>query len=318
MLQENTFGQPVFLCSGQGSQRPGMGSALKGIKEVELVFECASDIFGFDVFALTQNASLEQLNQTQNAQVALVSMSLGLGRALEARGVTPSSVLGFSLGQISALGLAGMLGDEALFQLLKKRACLMSSASQSRPGAMCALLNADEESANSVCALSRGTDILEVGNYNCPGQIVISGSIAAIGRAEEAWAQAGKRFVRLPSTGGFHSPLMTQAAEEFISYLEGVSFENPYIPVICNVDATALTPQNVRSHLALHLTHPVFFHQSVEYLVREGADCFVEVGYGSVLCNLVKRINRGVSRLNVQDKESLEACIALQGVASVE
>ena len=306
-------GAPVLLLSGQGAQKPGMGADLADVPEVAAAFSCASDVLGYDLAAFVANAAPEELNDTCRAQPALSVLSVGIARALLARGVRPAAVLGFSLGQISALPIAGMLSDEAAFELVRARSEIMAAAAEEHPGVMSALLKADEESVDALCAECACGEVLVAANYNSPGQIVISGSVSAVERAEEAWAASGKRFSRLATSGAFHSPLMADAARELASYLEGVEFSEPSIPLICNVTAAPLTAAEARDHLARHLTSPVRFQQSVEALGGAGARSFIEAGFGGVLANLVKRIDKAAARLCVQDAASLAECVAEYG-----
>ncbi len=308
-------GTPVFLFSGQGAQKPGMGADLLDIAEVASTFACASDVLGYDVADLVMHAQPERLNDTRFAQPALCVLSVAIARALMARGVVPAAVLGFSLGQISALAISGMLSDEETFALVKARSEYMAEAASNHPGVMSALLKADEQSVAALCAECAQGDVLVAANFNCPGQIVIAGSPAAVERAEEAWANQGKRFSRLATSGAFHSPLMSDAAEAFASYLEGVTFAEPHIPLICNVDAAPLSAECARDHLARHLISPVRFDQSIQALIDAGATVFAEVGYGSVLANLVKRINRSLTRTCVQDRASFDSFLETSGVS---
>ncbi len=297
---------PVFLLSGQGSQRPGMGCDLKGVPEVAAVFSCASDVLGYDVADLLENADPHKLNDTRYAQPALCALSVGIARALEARGTAPAAVLGFSLGQVSALAVAGMLSDEDTFSFVKARSELMAQAAAAHPGAMSALLKADEDAVRKVCDECAQGEVLVPANFNCPGQIVIAGTVEAVARAEEAWSAGGRRFSRLATSGAFHSPLMADASRELASYLERVEFAEPRVPLICNTDAEPLAASDARSHLARHLVSPVRFQQSIEALRTAGADTFVEVGFGGVLANLVRRIDRTAHRACVQDRSSFE------------
>ncbi len=308
-------GSPVFLCSGQGSQKPGMGAGLMDVPEVAEVFSCASDVLGFDVADLVLHAEPDVLNDTRNAQPAICVLSVAVARALEARGVEPAAVLGFSLGQVSALAVSGMLSDEATFSFVKERSRLMAEAAAEQPGAMSALLKADEEGVAALCDECAQGEALVPANYNCPGQIVVAGAPAAVERVEAAWAASGKRFSRLATSGAFHSPLMASAAESMAAYLANVEFAEPRIPLICNVTAEPLPAAVAREHLVRHLTSPVRFQQSVEALVRAGADTFVETGFGGVLANLVKRIDKGAARFCVQDRSSFDACVAAFGEA---
>ena len=296
---------PVFMCSGQGSQRTGMGVDLLDIPSVAHVFACASEVFGRDMVQLVTGASAEGLDDTRNAQAALSTLSVAAARACEERGVVPSAALGFSLGQVSALAVTGMLTDEETFRLVAIRSELMGEATYGRPGAMTALLKADPDEVEELCALCRRGQVLQPANFNCPGQIVVSGDISAIERVEEAWVARHKRFSRLATSGAFHSPLMHEAAIELDAYLSRVTFSEPRIPLICNVDARPLDAAHAREHLSAHLTHPVLFQQSVELLKGAGASLFVELGPGGVLSGLVRRVDRGLRCMAVQDKESL-------------
>ena len=201
----------VFMASGQGSQKPGMGADLLDIPEVANVFECASDVLGRDVAALVRDASPEELNDTRNAQIAIAALSVGMGRALEARGIVPDALLGFSLGQVSAMVLGGMLAEEDAFALIAERSRLMGEAADANPGVMSALLKITLPEAEALCAQCAEDEVLVPANLNGGGQIVIAGTPAAVTRAEEAWAASKGRFSRLATSGAFHSPLMAPA-----------------------------------------------------------------------------------------------------------
>ena len=301
---------PVFMFSGQGAQKPGMGESLFGVPEVKAVLDCASYVLGYDVADLMVNAPAEKLNDTRYAQPATCALSVGIASALQARGVQPQVVLGFSLGQVSALAVSGMLTYEETFSFVAERARLMAQAAAERPGVMSALLKADEESVAQLCEECAQGQVLVPANFNCPGQIVISGELAAVERAEAAWEAAGKWFARLATSGAFHSPLMQPAADELDAYLAKVDFKQPCVPLICNVDARPLSAEDARRHLVEHLTHPVRFDQSVQALGDQGAAVFAEVGFGGVLSNLVKRIDRKAGRPCIQDAASFDAFVS--------
>lgn len=309
---------PVFMFSGQGSQKPGMGVDLMDVPQVAAAFACASEVLGYDLADIVANAEPEKLNDTHYAQPALCALSVGIARGLMAQGVQPSAVLGFSLGQVSALAISGMLSDEATFKLVKVRADLMAEAAAAQPGVMSALLKADEAAVQALCDECAQGDVLVPANFNCPGQIVIAGTPDAVARAEEAWTAAGKRASHLATSGAFHSPLMASASEAFAAYLGGVEFAEASIPLICNVDAAPLSAADARDHLVRHLTNPVRFEQSVQALAAAGATTFTEVGFGGVLANLVRRIDKGATRAYVQDRASFDAAVqAAVGAASV-
>ena len=318
MIEAISAGKPVLMLSGQGSQKPGMGADLMDLPEVRETFECASDVFGFDVADLVTGAEAEKLNDTRFAQPALAALSVAVARTLMARGVEPAAVLGFSLGQISALAVSGMLADEATFALVKARSELMAEAAAVHPGAMSALLKADEDAVQALCDECAEGDVLVPANFNCPGQIVVAGTPEAVERAEAAWAAAGKRSSRLATSGAFHSPLMADAAAGLAAYLKDVEFSEPRIPLICNVTAAPLSAAEARDHLVRHLTSPVRFQQSVEALVGAGADTFVEVGFGGVLANLVKRIDKTATRACVQDRASFDGFLAASSATDSE
>ena len=310
--------RPVFMASGQGSQKPGMGVTLLDVPEVAETFACASDVLGRDIAALATDDAPEAaaaLNETRNAQAAIATLSIGVGRALQAAGVKPAALLGFSLGQVSALALSGMVSLEDAFRIIDVRSRLMDEAAAAAPGAMSALLKATPEAVEELCAACAGDDVLVAANFNSPSQIVISGSVSAIDRAEAAWKEQGGRASRLATQGAFHSPMMTAAAEPFGEFLATIQFREPQVPLICNTDAAPADAASIRQRLVDHLTHPVLFSQSVERLRAAGAQTFVEVGFGGVLQNLVKRIDREAERFCLQDKESLEAYLAARAGA---
>lgn len=306
-------GSIVFMLSGQGSQKPGMGADLLDVPEVAQAFELASDLFEFDVADLVRSGDSEKINDTRFAQPALCALSVGIAHALEARGVQSAAVLGFSLGQIGALAVSGMLSDEDTFKLVRRRTDLMAQAADAHPGAMSALLKGTDAEVEQLCVDCAQGQVLVPANYNSPGQVVVSGEVEAVERAERQWAAQGKRASRLKTSGAFHSPLMDDAARGLAEYMEGVEFHDPRIPLICNVDAQPLSAAQAREHLALQMTHPVRFVQCVNNLASAGARTFVEVGFGGVLMNLVKRIDKELGRECVQGKSSFDACVEAYG-----
>ncbi|MBB3171049.1 ACP S-malonyltransferase [Parvibacter caecicola] len=303
----------VFMASGQGSQKPGMGASLLDVPEVAETFQCASDVLGRDVAAIALAEGpegAEALNDTRNAQATIATLSIGIGRALMARGVRPAALLGFSLGQISALALAEMVSLEDAFRILDVRSAAMAEAAAAAPGAMSALLKADEAGVQALCEACAQGDTLVAANFNAPGQIVISGTADAVARAEEAWKQQGGRASRLATAGAFHSPMMAEAAQQFGQFLATVPFAEPVVPLVCNTDAALVDAATVRQRLVDHLTHPVLFSQSVQRLCAAGASTFVEVGFGGVLSGLVKRIDKEAARFCVQDSGSFDDYLA--------
>ena len=299
----------AFMLSGQGSQKPGMGADLLDVPEVKAAFDLASSTFGFDVADVVCDDDPTRINDTRFAQPALCALSVGIARALEARGVAPDAVLGFSLGQIGALAVSGMLSDQDTFALVAERTRLMAQASEAHPGAMSALLKGTDEEVEQLCAECAQGQVLVPANFNSPGQVVVAGEPEAIERAEAAWTAQGKRASRLKTSGAFHSPLMQEAAEGLDAYLSHVGFSEARVPLICNVDARPLSAADARDHLVRQLVSPVRFTQCVQTLRAAGAQTFIEVGFGGVLRNLVKRIDKEAARECVQDRPSLDACV---------
>ena len=297
----------VFSASGQGSQKPGMGLDLLDLDEVAAAFDEASAVLGRDLATLIAKEDPTELNRTENAQFAIVALSIGIGRALMTRGIMPQAVLGFSLGQISAMALAGMMSDREAFELLAVRARSMAEASEHNPGVMSALLKRAPEDVEALVAGYDGSGTLVVANYNSPVQTVVSGSPEAVEWAETQWTTLGGRVSRLNTSGAFHSPLMAQAQAPLAAHLATLTFREPAVPVIANHTAAPLTAKDAAQALVDHLTHPVYFTQSVKRLIAAGATRFIEVGYGGVLTKLLKRIDESVERVCVQDKASFQA-----------
>lgn len=305
-MNSPTTVQPVLMFSGQGSQKPKMGLDLLTDPLVLETFACSSDIFGYDMVKCIKESSQEQLNETQIAQAALSTLSIAIARSLLAAGLETKSLIGFSLGQISALHFAGFLNIEDTFKVIKVRASAMSRAAKENPGAMYVLLGAEEKEVLEACKQCAEGDVLAPANYNCPGQIVVSGTNSAINRIETYWKAHKKRGMRVATSGAFHSPLMESAAQELACYLEGVVFSHPHTSLISNVDAQVLTLDSVKDQLKNHLTHPVLFDKSIMILRDQGKRSFVEVGYGSVLTGLIKRIDKELVRNSVSNQEDYE------------
>ena len=287
----------VWMLPGQGAQKPGMGADLLELPQVAQTFALASDVLGLDLADLSRNGSAEDVNRPFNAQALTMAVSVGTGRFLQANGLGPSAVLGFSLGQIGALALAGVLSDEQAFRLLKVRATAMAAACEQVPGGMLALLGADAQDAEELCKECAGGEVLLPANYNCPGQIVISGTEAAIECAGARWKELGNKASRLNTSGAFHSPLMEQAAEAVAEACADLDFREPEVPLICNTDARPFRASEAAARLAAQVKSPVRFSQSVEYLIAQGETDFLEVGFGAVLNGLVKRIDRTTNRM---------------------
>ena len=299
----------VFMFPGQGAQKPGMGADLLEVPEVAETFAVASKVCSVDVAALSREGTEEQINDAYNAQVLAAALSVGIARALRNHGVQPEAVLGFSLGQISALMAADALSLEDGFALLEVRAHSMAQACAEHPGAMYALLGASHEDAQAVCDVCAQGEVLVCANYNAPGQVVVSGTLAALDRAEAHWREQGKRGARLNTAGAFHSPLMASAAEAVRAKCAELSWHEPCAPIICNTDAKPFAVAEAAERLAKQVVSPVLFEQSVAALIEQGATEFAEVGYGAVLNGLVRRIDKKANRVRVGTLEELNAVL---------
>lgn len=299
----------VWMCSGQGAQKVGMATDFFDLNEVVRVFDAVSKAINYDLAGITTKGTQEEINQAIPAQAITFATSVGIGKALQNRGIYPDAYVGFSLGEISALVLANILSLNDGIELLKVRSEAMDSACREHPGAMLALLGANERDAKEICEICAQGQVLVPANYNSPGQIVISGEIEAIDRAESAWKSKGKKAVRLATAGAFHSPLMAQASSAIAEIGKTIEFREGNAPVICNTDACVFDVNDAISRLSRQVQQGVKFMQSINYLIDKGQDTFIEIGYGSVLTNLVKRIDKNQNRISVGNRKQFDALV---------
>lgn len=279
----------VFMFPGQGSQFPGMAKELYETNPTAReMFDRANEILGFDITEIMFDGTAEDLKQTKVTQPAVFLHSVILAKC--SPDFKPDMVAGHSLGEFSALTAAGALDFEDGLRLVSIRAHAMQKACEANPGTMAAILALPAETIEAVCAEVDG--IVVPANYNCDGQIVISGAVDAVAEASERLKAAGaKRALILPVGGAFHSPLMQPAAEELAAGIESVEFKTPVCPVYQNVTALPTTdPAEIKKNLLAQLTAPVRWTQSVMNMVADGAASFTESGPGKVLQGLVSKI----------------------------
>lgn len=279
----------VFMFPGQGSQFPGMAKELyESNPTAREMFDRANEILGFDITEIMFDGTAEDLKQTKVTQPAVFLHSVILAKC--SPDFKPDMVAGHSLGEFSALTAAGALDFEDGLRLVSIRAHAMQKACEANPGTMAAILALPAETIEAVCAEVDG--IVVPANYNCDGQIVISGAVDAVAEASERLKAAGaKRALILPVGGAFHSPLMQPAAEELAAGIESVEFKTPVCPVYQNVTALPNTdPAEIKKNLLAQLTAPVRWTQSVMNMVADGAASFTESGPGKVLQGLVSKI----------------------------
>ena len=281
-----------YIFPGQGAQFVGMGLDLyEKSTEAKALFEAANGILGFSITDIMFSGTDEDLKQTKVTQPAIFLHSVILSKVL-GKNFAPQMVAGHSLGEFSALVANGALSFEDGLQLVAKRATAMQKACELQPGTMAAVLGLDDSKVEELCATIDG--IVTPANYNCPGQLVISGELKAVEAACEKMKEAGaKRALVLPVGGAFHSVLMKPAEEELAAAIEQTTFHKPLCPVYQNVTTTAVSDENaIKTNLIKQLTAPVKWTQSVQQMIADGATEFIEVGPGKVLQGLVKKINK--------------------------
>ena len=282
----------AYIFPGQGAQFVGMGLDLyEKSAEAKALFEAANGILGFSITDIMFSGTDEDLKQTKVTQPAIFLHSVILSKVL-GKNFAPQMVAGHSLGEFSALVANGTLSFEDGLQLVAKRAAAMQKACELQPGTMAAVLGLDDSKVEELCATVDG--IVTPANYNCPGQLVISGELKAVEVACEKMKEAGaKRALVLPVGGAFHSVLMKPAEEELAAAIEQTTFHKPLCPVYQNVTTTAVSNEaNIKKNLIKQLTAPVKWTQSVQQMIADGATEFIEVGPGKVLQGLVKKINK--------------------------
>jgi [acyl-carrier-protein] S-malonyltransferase len=295
----------AFCFPGQGSLEQGMGRDIaEAVPEAMDVYERGSEASGLDLKRLCFESSLDDLVGTDVQQPALVATSLAVLAALRARGHRPDYVVGHSVGEFAALAAAESIGTEEAIRLVRERGLAMAEAARERPGSMAAILGLEDEVVESLCRRIIG---VWPANYNSPGQIVVSGENPAVDECcAEAEREGARRAVKLRVSGAFHSPLVASAGHRLRPALERVRFAEPIAPFMSTVTARIEPAQRLCGLLVEQLTAPVRFTHAVRALVGDGVRTFVEVGPGNVLSGLVKRIDRSVKTISVNDLDALE------------
>lgn len=284
----------AFIFPGQGAQFSGMGLDLfEKYPEAQDLFLKANDILGFEITDIMFEGSAEDLKETKVTQPAIFLHSVAIRTVL--KDFTPDMVAGHSLGEFSALVAAGALQFEDGLKLVSQRAQAMQKACELQPSTMAAVLGLEDHIVEEVCKATPG--IVVAANYNCPGQLVISGETNAIHTACETLKEKGaRRALVLPVGGGFHSPMMEPAREELAAAIENTHFKNPICPIYQNVTASSTTsPNAIQNNLIAQLTAPVKWTHTIKEMIENGGKEFIEVGPGNVLQGLMRKIDRSVS-----------------------
>ena len=286
----------AYIFPGQGAQFPGMGKDLYETSTLAKdLFERANEILGFRITDIMFEGTAEELKETKVTQPAVFLHSVILAKVLD---VKPEMVAGHSLGEFSALVVNGALSFEDGLKLVSKRALAMQKACEITPSTMAAVLNLEDKIVEDICASIDG--VVVAANYNCPGQLVISGEYKAVELACEKMKEAGaKRALILPVGGAFHSPMMEPASSALAAAIEATTFSNPTCPVYQNVTAKAVSnPSEIKNNLISQLTGAVKWTQSVNQMIADGASSFTEVGPGKVLVGLVNKIDKEVETIS--------------------
>lgn len=300
----------ALVFPGQGSQAVGMGKELyDSSPAARSVFDQADEQLGFSLSELCFNGPAETLEDTYNAQPALLTMSIAALQDVHARAdaqditLAPVVTAGHSLGQFTALVAANAIDFTDALQLVRERGRLMKEAGTESPGGMAAVIGMDDDALAAVVDEAGSAGIIRIANDNCPGQTVISGEIPALEHAMELAKERGARRVsRLGVSIASHSPLMEHASHQLVERLETVEFRDPHIPIVGNVSAGSIATVNgIREELVHHMERPVRWTESVREMIDMGATTFVELGPGNVLCGLIRRIDRDVATASLQD-----------------
>ncbi|WP_074463635.1 ACP S-malonyltransferase [Cellulosilyticum sp. I15G10I2] len=306
----------AILFPGQGAQSIGMGKNLyDNYSESKRIFDAAADILDWDIKEVCFEDSQGIINQTRYTQAALFTTNVAAYEALKAKGFKADAVLGFSLGEYSAIMAGGALGFEETLKLVEKRAGYMETCAKAHPGGMVAVIGLEIDKIDEVCKkVTKEIGPAEIANDNCPGQVTLSGTKEALEAAMPYLKEAGaKRVLPLQVSGAFHSSLMKDAADALQAEIEHITFNEVNIPIISNVTADYMNKNQIIANIPLQVVKGVRFRESILHLIGEGFDTFIEVGPKRTLCNLVKKISGDVRVLNVEDQASLENVIEIIG-----
>jgi [acyl-carrier-protein] S-malonyltransferase len=302
----------AFVFPGQGAQNVGMGREVyDNCPEAQTVFKEADQILGRSISELCFNGPDNSLKDTRNAQPAIVTTSIAILRVLEKEGIKADYTAGHSLGEYSALIASRAVSWADGLQLVNTRSRLMAEADPEQNGTMAAILGVDRESLAGLLEEASQIGRVEAANYNCPGQIVVSGAKDGVARVQELVVASGGKAIPLAVSGAFHSSLMKKAADDFRPELEKVYWNHPQPPVVVNVSAKPVLKEDLADSLYRQLFSPVLWEDSLNYLNAQGVQTFVEIGPGKVLSGLVKKTLKGARFINCEDLTSIKKALAI-------
>jgi len=305
------LGKIAFVFPGQGAQAVGMGKdAYESSPVAKAIYDQADAALGYSISKLSFEGPEDELRQTANTQPALLATSVALLEMYKEQGLKPDYVAGHSLGEYSALVAAGVLEFTDAVKLVRARGLYMEQAVPSGQGAMAAVLGAERAALQALCAdITAAGTIVELANVNCPGQIVVSGSAEGVAAVVERGKEAGaKRVIPLDVSGPFHSSLMQPAADNLAEELAQAEFRDAAVPVVANVHAKPVTSgAELRELLVKQVVSPVQWEDTIAYLIEQGVDTFVEIGSGTVLAGLIKKIDKSVRIVSVNSAEAANA-----------
>ena len=299
------MGKTVYMFPGQGAQYTGMGKEFYEQSQIcKAVFDQASSVTGLDIPALCFEEN-EKINITEYTQIAMLAMEAAVLKAVEEKGFKPDMAAGLSLGEYGALVAAGVMSEEDAFRVVRKRGMYMQEAVP-KGGAMTAVLGLGADAIEKVCEETEG--IVSIANYNCPGQIVITGQADAVNKAAQTLSEAGaKRCIPLNVSGPFHSIMLKEAGEKLGEVLEETEIHDIRLPYLANVTADYVADkEQVKPLLMQQIASPVRWQQSVERMIADGVDNFVEIGPGKTLSGFMRKINRDVKVINIEKVEDLK------------
>ncbi len=298
----------AFIFPGQGSQYKGMGKDLyENFEIAKRVFDDSNSVLDFDLLEMCFEDSMNMINETEYSQPAILATSIAALEVLRSYGIETEYTAGLSLGEYASLYYAGSYDLKTGIELVRKRGILMTEACKNIKGTMAAIIGLDRDVLNEICGKASGT--CEIANYNCPGQLVISGDVESVKEVCVLAKEAGaKRAIELSVSGPFHSSLLTEASENFENHLETLKLNEPNKKIIMNVTGDFYS-DNLKEVMANQIKSSVYFEDSINKLIAAGVDTFVEIGPGKVLSGFVKKIDRKLNTLNIEDKESLLATI---------